>query len=72
MGDDPAKYSQVEVFAVYRKEEHGKTLREMGHTPVKLDLSDASAIKSFIIDHNSEERKLVTHGKDDADLPLSS
>ncbi|ORY27063.1 hypothetical protein BCR39DRAFT_539076 [Naematelia encephala] len=50
MSDDPHKYGTIEVFAVYRKEEHGEAIRKMGSTPVKLDLSDGDAIKSFILE----------------------
>lgn len=53
MGDVPAEYSPVAMLAVYRKEEHGEKLRKMGHTPVRLHLSDASVIRSFIIDCDS-------------------
>jgi len=37
-----------------RKDEHAEAVKEVGFQPVKLDLADASAIKSCIKEHGGE------------------
>lgn len=54
MQDDPNRYSSLTVYCVVRQDKHGEEIKKLGYTPVKLDLSDANAIKKCIVERKSE------------------
>jgi saccharopine dehydrogenase-like NADP-dependent oxidoreductase len=55
INEQRAKYSDFEIFATYRKDEHADALRERGVEPVLLDLENVDKLKTFVKDKNSEQ-----------------